>query len=269
MKSTTVHLIFHQDTLLMKRDADILTLPTGDDISSSAFSNSTISGNLDNLEGHKLMTDSQFTYMLYVTEDTDHIPDNWHFQTLRDTRDYHLNPLYPIAVQGLQLLNWKNRHKFCGVCGSQFGLMNPDRSLKCPECGNWEFPQMSVAVITAIYKDGKILLAHNANFPDNLYSLVAGFVEIGETLESAVHREIEEEVGIKVKNVQYFGSQPWPFPNSLMVGFIAEYESGEINTDDIEIEDAKWFTPDTFPDIPHEYSIARKIIESYRGSTLV
>ena len=144
--------------------------------------------------------------------------------------------------------------------------MNDDRSLKCPSCGNLLFPQTSNAVITAILKEDKILLAHNRNFPGGLYSLIAGFVEMGESFEEAVHREIYEEVGIRVKNVRYFDNQEWPFPNSTMIGFFADYESGEIKVDGEEIIDADWFTPDNFPILPGVSSIARRIIECYRAS---
>jgi NAD+ diphosphatase len=138
-----------------------------------------------------------------------------------------------------------------------------ERAKRCPECGFISYPVICPAVITAIIKDRKILLAHNRSFKGNMYSLIAGFVEAGETLEECVKREIMEEVGLQVKNVKYLGSQPWPFPNSLMIGFTAEYESGEIAVDGVEISDAKWFDIDNLPELPSEISIARKIINWY------
>jgi NAD+ diphosphatase len=112
-------------------------------------------------------------------------------------------------------------------------------------------------------RDNKLLLAHNARFKNNMYGLVAGFVEAGENLENAVSREIMEEVGIEVKNIRYFSSQVWPFPNSLMVGFFADYAAGEIKVDGVEIADAGWFSPDEFPEIPRHGSIARKLIDAF------
>ncbi len=124
------------------------------------------------------------------------------------------------------------------------------------------FTRLSPAVITAIIKDGEILMAKHS-YGYNRYSLIAGFVEAGETLEEAVERETEEEVGLKVKNIKYFGSQPWPFPHSLMIGFTADYESGMIQVDGNEITDAKWFSPDEIPRIPSNMSIASELIDWY------
>ena len=117
-------------------------------------------------------------------------------------------------------------------------------------------------------KEDKILLAHNRNFTSGVYSLIAGFVESGETLEQAVAREILEETGIRVKNIRYYSSQPWPFPNSLMLGFIAEYDSGELNPDGLELESAGWYTVDDLPLLPEHGSIARKIIEDFKKNNL-
>ena len=123
------------------------------------------------------------------------------------------------------------------------------------------FPRISPAVIVLVERDGQVLLARSPRFTANFYSVLAGFVEPGETLEDTVHREIEEEVGIKIRNVRYFGSQPWPFPDSLMIGFTAEYESGEIRIDKAEISEAGWFYPENLPAIPGKISIARRLID--------
>ena len=123
------------------------------------------------------------------------------------------------------------------------------------------FPRLSPAVITAVLKDDKILLSHYAAFRGNMHTIIAGFVEPGETLEECIKREILEEVGVRVRNIKYFGSQPWPFPNSLMIGFTAEYESGEISVDGTEISEAGWYGADNLPEIPPEVSIEREIID--------
>lgn len=219
---------------------------------------------MDGYKPFRLETKYQTYHELYDVEESFEAPEGYVFKTLRDCRDYYSTVSYKAALQGMNLLNWSRINQYCGVCGNKYSGINADKSKKCDQCGHLQFPQTSLAVITAIIKDDQILLAHNAKFPEGLYSLIAGFVEIGETLEAAVEREIMEEVGLKVKNIQYFGSQPWPFPNSMMIGFVAEYESGDINTDDIEIVDANWYTEETFPKIPDHYSIARQIIEYYK-----
>lgn len=171
--------------------------------------------------------------------------------------------VFLLAGKAFQVINWDRTHKFCGSCGAETFSMEAERAKKCPKCGHMSFPVLSPAVITAILKDNKILLAHNRNFRGNMYSLIAGFVEPGETLEETVKREVMEEVGLNVKNVKYFSSQPWPFPNSLMIGFTAEYESGEIAVDGEEINDAAWFDVNNLPELPGEISIARKLINWY------
>jgi NAD+ diphosphatase len=144
-----------------------------------------------------------------------------------------------------------------------------ERSRRCPQCGQTGFPRLAPAVIVLIERgDGRALLARNARFPDGMYSCVAGFVEPGETLEQAVHREIREEVGIEVRDLQYFGSQPWPFPHSLMIGFFAQYASGDLTPDGDEIADARWFSPSDLPGLPGEISIARALIDAWRRRSL-
>jgi NAD+ diphosphatase len=133
----------------------------------------------------------------------------------------------------------------------------------CPECGFINYTRISPAVIIAIIKNGKILMAKHSYGLKNRYALIAGFIEAGETLEEGVKREIMEEVGLKVKNIKYFGSQPWPFPNSLMIGFTAEYDGGEINVDGKEIVDAKWFDVDEVIPMPSKISISSELIEWY------
>jgi NAD+ diphosphatase len=183
----------------------------------------------------------------------------------------NLIPLYSIldedifllAGKAIQLLNWDKNHQFCGKCGTSTHTKDDQMAKICPECGFTSFTRLSPAVITAIIKDGKLLMARNTYSHPNRYGLIAGFLEAGETLEEAVQRETAEEVGLKVKNIRYFGSQPWPFPNSLMIAFTAEYESGTINVDENEISDASWFDADKLPRIPPKASITRELIDWY------
>lgn len=160
-------------------------------------------------------------------------------------------------------MNWDKNHQFCGRCGNPTKTMKDEMAKICPKCGFISFTRLSPAVITAIIREGEILLANHVRTPGNMYGLISGFLEAGETLEEAVEREIMEEVSLKVHNIEYFGSQPWPFPNSFMIGFTAEYESGEINVDENELIDAAWFDADHLPDIPSKMSISRELIDWY------
>lgn len=185
------------------------------------------------------------------------------FEKLRSLFGALEDNVFLLAGKAFQIMYWDKNHQRCGRCGGETYALEKERARKCTKCGFTSYVVLAPAIITAIIKDDKILLAHNSSFKGNMYSLIAGFVEAGETLEEAVEREIMEEVGLKVKNIKYFGSQPWPFPNSLMIGFTAEYESGEIKEDGVEIADADWFTADALPNIPGEISIARRIIDWY------
>ena len=166
-----------------------------------------------------------------------------------------------IAGQANQLVDWNRSHQFCGKCGRQTEDGHDERAKVCPRCRLINYPRVSPAVIVAVIKKDKILLANNMRFKSKYYSVLAGFVEPGETLEECVAREIREEVGIAVTNIRYFASQPWPFPNSLMVAFLADYAGGEIKTDKTEIRDAGWFTADNLPHIPPRITIARQLID--------
>ncbi len=168
-----------------------------------------------------------------------------------------------IHVAGLanQLVLWSQRHLYCGKCGNTTDDKKDERARICHICGSIFYPRLSPAMIVAVVRDNRILLAHSRRFPGKFYSTLAGFVEPGETLEECVEREVREEVGIIVKNIRYFGSQPWPFPDSLMIGFTAEYARGEIKIDNNEIADAGWFSPEDLPPIPPKISIARQLID--------
>jgi NAD+ diphosphatase len=168
-----------------------------------------------------------------------------------------------IQTAGLanQLVQWNRNHRHCGQCGNPTEKKRDERARVCPQCGLIHYPRVSPAIIVAVLKDHQILLANSQRFPGKFYSVLAGFVEPGETLEACVKREVFEEVGISLKNIRYFGSQPWPFPDSLMIAFTAEYESGTIRIDPTEIADAGWFSADRLPPVPPRISIARQLIE--------
>ena len=166
-----------------------------------------------------------------------------------------------IAGQANQLVDWNRTHQFCGQCGRPTEDGQDERAKVCPRCQLINYPRVSPAVIVAVTREDKILLANNVRFKSKYYSVLAGFVEPGENLEECVVREIKEEVGISIKNIRYFASQPWPFPNSLMVAFLADYAGGEIKTDKTEINHAGWFTADNLPNIPPRITIARQLID--------
>jgi NAD+ diphosphatase len=166
-----------------------------------------------------------------------------------------------IAGRANQLVNWNQAHRYCGRCGKLTEDKTDERAKICPRCGLINYPRLSPAVIVAVLKNDRILLGRNRRFKLPFYSVLAGFVEPGETLEECVKREIREEVAITVKNIRYFGSQPWPFPDSLMIAFVADYARGRIRTDGSEIIEADWFAKDNLPQIPPKISIARQLID--------
>jgi NAD+ diphosphatase len=170
---------------------------------------------------------------------------------------------FAVAGRALGLTAWDRDHRYCGRCGSPTERSKTERVRTCSRCGHTAYPRLSPAIIALIERDGRALLARNARFPRPFYSTLAGFVEVGETLEAAVAREIHEEAGIAVTDVRYFGSQPWPFTNSLMIGFTARWAGGEIVPDPTEIADADWFLPDELPPIPPRLSIARDLIDDF------
>jgi NAD+ diphosphatase len=171
---------------------------------------------------------------------------------------------WTVAGRAAQLVDWQRTHRFCGQCATATEPSRGERARRCPRCGLVAFPRLAPAVITLIEReDGRVLLARNPNFPAPFFSLLAGFVEPGETLEEAVARETFEEVGIAIGDVTYWGSQPWPFPHSLMVGFTAAYVTGDLVLQPEEIAEAAWFGPDELPMTPPTMSIAGRMIEDW------
>ena len=167
-------------------------------------------------------------------------------------------------IHAEQMLFYQNTHRYCGSCGQATSLSNSGKWLHCSSCEHEIYPRISPAMIVAITRGDKLLMAQANNFAPEVWSVLAGFCEVSESLEQTVHREVFEEVGIKVKNVQYWGSQYWPFPNSLMVGFTAEYDSGEIVLDTNEMRAAGFFTKDEIPGRPSTHlSIASRLIDDF------
>ena len=199
-------------------------------------------------------------FAAYLPDETEP-PANMNFYGLRGLFGELNEHFYGIAVRALSIINWDNTHQFCSQCGSRVERRSDILARQCPACGFTMFPRISPAVIVLVERGKKVLLARASRFTEELYSVIAGFVEPGETLEETVTREIKEETGIEVKNIRYFGSQPWPFPDSLMIAFTARYAGGEIKIDGEEIVEAKWFAADRLPNIPGKISIARSLID--------
>jgi NAD+ diphosphatase len=197
-----------------------------------------------------------------LTEDAEP-PAGFSFQGLRRLWGLLEEEAWRIAGRAVQILDWDRNHRFCGRCGGETVPQETELARKCSRCGLQHFPRLSPAVIVRVERGEEILLARSPHFAPGVYSTLAGFVEPGESLEGTLHREILEEVGITVTNLRYFGSQPWPFPNSLMIGFVADYLSGELTPQPGEIEDAGWFTVDNLPGLPSRLSIARALIDEF------
>lgn len=171
--------------------------------------------------------------------------------------------LFAIAGRANQLVHFAQTNRFCGRCGAKTGRHERERALACAACGLVVYPRISPAIITLVRDGERALLANSGRFPVPMFSTLAGFAEVGESLEQTLTREVFEEVGIQVKNVRYFGSQPWPFPNSLMIAFTAEYAGGALRVDGVEIKEARFFEATALPRIPPRLSIARQLIDAW------
>ncbi len=191
------------------------------------------------------------------------LPDG---HALREVRS--LLPVLPadqvrLALRALHVVEWGRTHRFCGRCGTATDESPDELARRCPHCELQTFPRISPAIIVLVRRGDRVLLGRGNHLPPGLYSTLAGFVEPGETLEEAVCREIREEVGIELGEVRYFGSQPWPFPDSLMIGFTAEHAGGELCVDPAEIAEAHWCALEELPPVPPAFSIARTLIDAW------
>ena len=195
------------------------------------------------------------------------LPEGGEAEGLRGLFPRLESQLFAVAGRSVQIMDWDRTHQYCARCGDPVQLQVGEPAKKCLSCGQTHYPRLSPAVIVAISRDGEqgreILLARNKRFPPGWYSVLAGFVEPGESLEQCVAREVFEEVCVRVDNIRYFSSQPWPFPHSLMIGFTADYVGGEFVLQEAEIDEAHWFRPDALPKIPPRISIARQLIDAF------
>jgi NAD+ diphosphatase len=189
-------------------------------------------------------------------------PEGWQWRGLRSLFLQLPDALLALAGRASQVVEWDRSHRHCGRCGTLTVDKPDERAKQCPACGYVSYPRVSPAMMVLVTRGRELLLARANRFPNAMYSALAGFVEIGESIEDCIHREVREEVGIEVGNLKYFASQSWPFPHSLMIAFNAEYVSGEAQPCDDEIADVQWFSLDALPPLPGPVSISRKLIEA-------
>jgi NAD+ diphosphatase len=190
----------------------------------------------------------------------DNTPAGMAFKDLRSAMMVLDENFGALAGRAFQIIQWDRTHQFCGQCGGRMTSVAGERAKQCPECGLLQFPRLSPAIIVLVRRGKRVLLARSRQTPPGMYSVLAGFVE------QAVEREVKEEVGITIRNIRYFGSQPWPFPHSLMIGFTADHAEGELEIDRNEMEDAGWYSVDRLPMLPPPISIARRLIDDFLGS---
>jgi NAD+ diphosphatase len=190
------------------------------------------------------------------------LPEGWALLGLRELFGVVEETLAALSGRAYQLIDWDRDHQYCSRCGTPTQPRENERARKCPACGRSSYPPVSPAIMTLVTRGRELLLVRKPGWAPGRYSAVAGFVEPGETLEETVRRETREEVGVEVRDIRYFGSQPWPFPHSLMIAFTAEYAGGPVRPDGEEIQEAQWFDANKMPDLPPSISISRRLIDT-------
>ncbi|MDD2383569.1 MAG: NAD(+) diphosphatase [Sulfurospirillaceae bacterium] len=216
------------------------------------------------LHTYDIAKSERHTFSLHLWEENTLVPESLQKTNLRSVLSNVPEELFEPLNRAKQLVHWLQDNQFCGRCASPLAYSPMMSSLKCTQCGYMTFPKLCPASIVLITRGDEILLARSPHFAQGVYSLIAGFVEAGESAEACAIREAKEEVGITIKNLRYFATQSWSFPHSLMIGFFAEYESGELCLQEDEIEDAKWFTKETMPQPPYSTSIAYRMIQAWK-----
>ena len=258
IKNNDFLLHFKTNTLLMKISNEAVDLPRMSDFRDiTDTSNITFLYTLNDVSG----------FILWDEAET--VEGDFEYKEIGFFRTIPQKEIGWISVVGLHLRNWYIEHRFCGKCGAETYHKSDERALVCPACNAHFFPKISPAIIVAIICNDKILLARNSNFAASWFSLIAGYVDVGETLEETVAREVKEEVGLDVKNIRYYKSQPWPLSGSLMIGYIAEADENQpIVIDNNEIVEAAWFSRDNLPSHPTNASVGGELIEKFMNGEI-
>ncbi len=239
-------------TALIIAAADELRLPTRGELAGLVSADTVHVGSLDGrpVEALRIASDEP-------------LPDGWRAEPLRQLHGRLSDEEWAVAGRAFQLAEWDRTHRYCGVCGTATTRADEDRARVCPSCTHRSYPRHSPAVIVRITRGDQVLLGRSPHFPPGMYSTLAGFVDPGESAEDAVRREVREEAGIEIEAPRWFGSQSWAFPHSLMLGFTAEWASGEAVADPAELEDVRWFSRDDLPRLPPPASIARRLLDDW------
>lgn len=245
--------VFHRDRLVQRSDApELLCWSAYASIGLTAARTHVIGRHLDRIHAAVALSDDAEPRM----------PEGWKAAGLRSWFGRLSEAHLAIAMRAVQLLEWERTHRFCGACGSPTTRVAGERALRCQHCELSVYPRICPAMMVLVTRGRQLLLARGVNFPPDRYSALAGFLEAGESIEDAIHREVREEVGVEVERLRYFGSQSWPFPNSLMIAFTAEWVAGSLKPDPAEIADAQWFDIDALPGMPPaNISISRALID--------
>jgi NAD+ diphosphatase len=249
---TIFYLVFHVDNVALVKKGDTYELPQADDFEP-----------VDQKHLYNIAQVDDKVYYAVEVEDASPYPTVEWF-SLRQSCNLLDENFFPIVSKASQVIQWDKEHQFCSWCGSATTLKEKAWERQCVDCEKVFYPRISPSIIVLIKKEDHILMARGPHFEPGVYALIAGFVEPGETIEAATHREVQEEVGITIKNLRYYGSQSWPFPHSLMLAFVAEYEAGDIKIDETEIEAAGWYRKECLPGYPRtSLSIAAKLIQDF------
>jgi NAD+ diphosphatase len=208
---------------------------------------------------HQLGQYRDLPYVAYATLQAPN-PNEWDSPDLRAAYELIELDLHPFVNKGFELIYWDRQSQYCSVCGTP---TQPSTAISksCPACAQEIFPTLTPAVLVLVRKGDSILLARAHNFKEPFYSILAGYLEPGENLEECVRREVLEETGVIVGRVSYFGSQSWPFPSNMMIGFVADYESGEVKLQKKELESGAFYTRDNLPRLPKRFSLSRRMID--------
>ena len=249
---------YSENSLLLKTNGDEFELPQKKDFQEIS----------DKTESTFLFTLNEIPcFLIWDNLNTD--KPHFTYQEINFFRTARQPEIAWISIVGFHLMNWYSQNKFCGKCGTRAQHKPDERAIICPNCSTTVYPKISPAVIVAIVCKNKILLARNSNFPGSWYSLIAGYSDIGESLEETLAREVKEEVGLDITNIRYYKSQPWPLSGSMMIGFIAEADENQpICIDNKEIAEAAWFTRGNLPHHPLNISIAGEMIEKFENGKL-